>query len=85
MQQSLAVKRRFAKDPYVIESVADIPSNSYGARRSKMWIFTGFLSAVTGLAGEEEVEKLKTVEENLRHVELDNAGEIVKLEVRVMR
>jgi hypothetical protein len=35
---------------------------------------------VTGLAGEEEIEKLKTVEENLRHVELDNAGEIVKLE-----
>jgi len=80
LQQSIEIRRRFATDPEIIESTADIPSNSYSSRRSKRWIFTGFLSAVTGLAGEEEIEKLKTVEENLRHVELDNAGEIVKLE-----
>jgi hypothetical protein len=80
MQQNLAIRRRFAKDQEVIESTADIPNNSYSTHRSKRWVFTGFLSAVTGLAGEEEIEKLKTVEENLRHVELDNAGEIVKLE-----
>jgi hypothetical protein len=58
----------------------DIPSNSYVLQRSKMWVFIGFLSAVTGLAGEDDIKKLKKVEENLRHVELDNAGEIIKIE-----
>jgi hypothetical protein len=58
----------------------DIPSNSHVLQGSKRWVFTGFLSAVTGLAGEDDIEKLKKVEENLRHVELDNAGEIIKIE-----
>ncbi len=78
MQQNIAIRRRYAAEQEVSESIADIPSNSYSTHRSKRWIFTGFLSAVTGLAGEEEIEKLKTVEENLRHVELDNAGEMVR-------
>ncbi len=38
------------------------------------------MSTVRGLADEEEIRKLEKTAENLRHVELDNAGEIVKLE-----
>jgi hypothetical protein len=55
-------------------------NNHVRTQREKRWVFTNFLSAVTGLANEDEVQKLDKAAENLRHVELDNAGEIVKLE-----
>jgi hypothetical protein len=75
MSHSIAkIRHSFAKIP------VDITGNGFGQRRVKRWIFTGFLSSVSGLADEEEIKKLEKTAENLRHVELNNAGEIVKLE-----
>jgi hypothetical protein len=48
--------------------------------RAKRWVFTSFLASISGLADEEEIKKLEKTAENLRHVEIDNAEEIVKLE-----
>jgi hypothetical protein len=55
-------------------------NNHVRSQRKKRWVFTNFLAAITGLANEDEVQKLDKAAENLRHVELDNAGEIIKLE-----
>jgi hypothetical protein len=49
MSHSVAkIRRSYAKEPSIRKSGADIPSNSYGQRRVKRWIFTSFLSAVSG-------------------------------------
>jgi hypothetical protein len=74
------IRCSFTKEPSIRESKADIPSNSYSQSRGKRWIFTSFLASISGLADEEEIKKLEKTAENLGHVELDNAGEIVKLE-----
>ena len=58
----------------------EIDSNKVRTQRERCWVFTNFLSAITGLANEDEVQKLDKAAENLRHVELDKAGEIGKLE-----
>jgi hypothetical protein len=55
-------------------------NNHVRSQRKKRWVFTNFLAAITGLANEDEVQKLDKAAENLGHVELNNAGEIVKLE-----
>jgi hypothetical protein len=74
------IRRSIAKITIMSDSGADITGNGFGQCRVKRWIFTGFLSTVRGLADEEEIRKLEKTAENLRHVELNNAGEIVKLE-----
>jgi len=73
------VKRAFSITKPVDTSQADVSSNDF-RRRARRWVYTGFLGALTGLAKETDIEKLKTDTINLKHVEEDNASEIGKLE-----
>jgi hypothetical protein len=77
---STKAKRSYVGTELKAKFSADIDSNNVRTQRSKRWIFTNFLAAISGLANEDEVQKLDKAAENWRHVELDNAGEIVKLE-----
>ncbi len=61
-------------------STASVEDNNTGPRRYRRWFYTDFLAAVSGLARESAIEKLNVATTNLKHVEDDNAGEIVKLE-----
>jgi hypothetical protein len=65
-------KQFFRKSPYQ-NSTVDMLQN---LPRTKRWIFTSFLGAVSGLAPEQEVKDMKTEEEAMKKVESSNTKEI---------
>jgi hypothetical protein len=81
--ETAKVKASFVRNPEDALSTASVEDNNTGPRspyRTKRWFYTDFLSAVSGLARESAIDKLNVATTNLKHVEDDNAGEIVKLE-----
>jgi hypothetical protein len=78
--EAAKVKASFARKSDDVSRAVTVENNGAGLRRQKRWFYTDFLAAVSGLARESAIDKLKEATSNLKHVEDDNAGEIIKLE-----
>jgi hypothetical protein len=78
--EAAKVKSSFARISDDVTSTVTVENNGVGLRREKRWFYTDFLSAVSGLARESANDKLKEATTNLKHIEDDNAGDIIKLE-----
>ena len=81
----LKVKSHFAKrdSDIILHNSEQSDNTARGNKRYKRWFFSGFASAVTGLATSESVDKLTKNEENLKKLaEERNTEEIIKLETK---
>jgi|GEM_PF-5939649 len=82
----LKVKSHFAKRDVdiILHNSEQSDNTARGNKRYKRWFFSGFASAVTGLATSESVDKLTKNEENLKKLaEERNTEEIIKLETKI--
>ncbi len=76
MQLSNITKHFIRRSLPVTRSSAGSPDNSL---RSRRWIFSPFLSAVSGLAAETEIQEVKNESESMKRVEAANTQEISHL------